>query len=215
MSARLVSSTGVTARYSGTGATLSFPDLAISRGEHTLLLGPSGSGKSTFLNLLTGLHVPTSGTIIIDDTNLATLTNAERDRFRGRRTGLVMQRLHLIGALTIAQNLQLARSLVGNSVDTNHTLQLLDALGIADKRDQYPRQLSQGEAQRAAIARALVNDPALIVADEPTSALDDTNCAAAVALLKAQAERCSATLLIATHDARLSPHFQHIVRLGV
>jgi putative ABC transport system ATP-binding protein len=127
---------------------------------------------------------------------------------------MVMQRLHLISAMTIRANLLLAQRLVGTKVDHTFIEYLAQALDIVDKLDRYPRQLSQGEAQRAAIARALVNKPALLLADEPTSALDDKNCAAAIKLLLDQAALHSATLIVATHDDRIKSHFANIVLLG-
>jgi putative ABC transport system ATP-binding protein len=127
---------------------------------------------------------------------------------------MVMQRLHLISAMTIRANLQLAQRLASAAVDNALIEHLTQALGIIDKLDRYPRQLSQGEAQRAAIARALVNKPALLLADEPTSALDDKNCEAAISLLLDQAALHGATLIVATHDDRIKSRFAHVVLLG-
>lgn len=203
----------LTARY-GESASLRLPDLHIAAGQNTLLLGPSGCGKTTLINLLTGLHAAASGSILIDGVEITALTAANRDQFRGERIGLVMQRLHLINALSVRANLALTQRLAGRTEDHARIDAVLSSLNIAGKAAAMPRNLSQGEAQRVAIARAVLNRPALIIADEPTSALDDANCAAVLALLMAQASENGATLLIATHDARLLPHFAHIVRFA-
>ena len=189
------------------------PSLQIAKGEHTLLLGPSGCGKTTLLNVIAGITAPWAGHVRINGTALETLSVSERDRFRGRHIGLVMQRLHLISALTIRKNLRLAQQLTKAKFDDASILSTLEKLGLADKLDCYPRQLSQGEAQRVAIARAVINRPVLILADEPTSALDDANCLAAIDLLFEHADAHGATLIVATHDARLRARFHHVVAL--
>jgi putative ABC transport system ATP-binding protein len=127
----------------------------------------------------------------------------------------VLQRLHLIGALTVRDNLRLARYLAGLPPEPDRIDGLLADLGLATLVEARPARLSQGEAQRAAIARAVVNRPHLILADEPTSALDDRNCEAVLGLLLAQAEDCGATLVVATHDARLRAHFADRLELGL
>jgi putative ABC transport system ATP-binding protein len=197
----------------GTKTVVSLASLQVAKGEHTLLLGPSGCGKTTLLNVLAGISLPLAGLVSIDGTALDALSVSERDRFRGRRIGLVMQRLHLISALTVQNNLRLAQQLADVAVDDAGILNSLEKLGVADKLHQYPRELSQGEAQRVAIARAIVNKPALILADEPTSALDDVNCISAIDLLFAQADANSATLMVATHDARIKARFARVVTL--
>ena len=151
---------------------------------------------------------------MVEGHHLAQMSASQRDRFRGRRIGLVMQRLHLIGALTVAANLELAQSLAGLAKDRTRIDSVLDALDIARMRDRRPRTLSQGEAQRVAIARAVINRPALILADEPTAALDDDNANAALDLLFAQARGHGATLIVATHDARIKSRFAHVLRLS-
>jgi putative ABC transport system ATP-binding protein len=141
------------------------------------------------------------------------MSEGVRDQFRGTHIGLIMQRLHLIGALSVEGNLKLAQSLAGRPVDLLRIHEVLSALGVAHKVGSKPSQISQGEAQRVAIARAVINDPPLIIADEPTSALDDTSCEAAIDLLMTQATQHGATLLVATHDARIKSRFGRIVRL--
>lgn len=186
---------------------LDLPDWSVAPGEQALLLGPSGSGKTTLLSLLAGLLRPTAGSVAIAGRDLAGMRRAELDVFRGRQVGIVFQSLHLVGALSVAGNLRLARYLAKLPVDGGDIGRLLDALGIADKATALPAALSQGEAQRVAIARALINAPALLLADEPTSALDDANCHQVVELLRRQAAAHGATLLIATHDQRLKDVF--------
>jgi len=202
--------------------------LDIACGQHTLLLGPSGCGKTTLLNILACLARPITGDVTIDSVRVDLLSEAKRDHFRGQKIGLVMQRLHLIAALTVSDNLLLAQRLAGaakdhaaysinktNSANNKNSINvMLEKLGIAHKAKSYPRELSQGEAQRVAIARAVLNKPLLVLADEPTSALDDHHAEAAISLLFEQAEEHGATLIVATHDARIKSRFTHIVQLG-
>ena len=188
--------------------------LKIAQGERTLLLGPSGSGKTTLLNVLSGLALPLNGKVNIDGVSIHNLTNAQRDKFRSQNIGLVMQRLHLISALNVENNLLLAQRLAGLPRDSKQINEVLSALQITDKAKNFPRTLSQGEAQRVAIARAVLNRPKIVLADEPTSALDDANCDAAIDLLFAQAREHGATLIVATHDARIKKHFVRIHTLG-
>ena len=138
---------------------------------------------------------------------LGKLGASERDRFRGRHIGIVMQRLHLIAALSVRDNLRLAPSLAGLRVDDKRIDDVLNSFGVLAKAAGKPQEFSVGEAQRVAIARAVINKPALILADEPTSALDDENCAAALEMLLRQADENGATPVIATHDARLKSRF--------
>jgi putative ABC transport system ATP-binding protein len=186
---------------------------AVTAGEHSLILGPSGSGKSTLLHLIAGLLRPSRGRVLVAGQDLEILTPAELDAFRGKMIGIVLQRLHLIPALTVRDNLRLARTLARLPPDAARIDALLADLGLGGLAGARPSRLSQGEAQRVAIARAVVNQPALILADEPTSALDDANCETVLGLLRAQAEASGATLVIATHDARLKPHFRHRLEL--
>jgi len=178
-------------------------NLAVEPGEHLLILGPSGSGKTSLLHLAAGLLTPAAGTIRIDG-EAWPADQAGRDRLRGRRVGIVFQTLRLVSALSLADNLRLAARLAAQPTDG--VAALIDELGLSNRARARPRALSQGEAQRAAIARALVARPALLLADEPTSALDDANCDRAAELLLRSAERAGSTLVVATHDARLQRH---------
>ncbi len=197
----------------GDGQSLRFPGLSLEAGAHCLVLGPSGCGKSTLLHLVTGLLRPLAGTIRVAGTDLGVLRGAALDRFRGRHMGVVFQRLHLLPALSVRDNLLAARYLAGLPRDPARVDTLLERLGVAHRAGARPDALSFGQAQRVAIARALVNAPTLVVCDEPTSNLDDRNAAEVLSLLFEHAGQERATLLVATHDARLRPHFEHLVEL--
>jgi putative ABC transport system ATP-binding protein len=194
-------------RRFGERTVLELQHWAVTTGRHCLVVGLSGSGKSTLLHLIAGLLSPTRGKIMVAGRELTNLPPATLDALRGQRIGIVLQRLHLIGALTVRDNLRLARYLAGLPPEPGRIDRLLADLGLAALAGARPGRLSQGEAQRVAIARAVVNRPDLILADEPTSALDDRNCQAVLGLLLGQAEDCGATLLVASHDARLWTHF--------
>ncbi|MFN3521960.1 MAG: ABC transporter ATP-binding protein [Phenylobacterium sp.] len=184
-----------------------------ARGEHTLLLGPSGSGKTTLINLLTGLRTPTTGQVWIDGQEMSALPAGARDALRKRTIGLVFQTLRLVSALTVRQNLSLAQHIVLGRSEAAEIAELIERVGLSHRADARPRELSQGEAQRAAIARALCTRPALVVADEPTSALDDANAQAMADLLLRSAAATGATLLIATHDTRMKQRFARTLEL--
>ncbi len=200
--------TGVAQRYGRTPA-VRIDAWRAQPGEHWLLAGDSGSGKTTLLHILAGLTTPTEGSVVVGGTDLATLAGSARDRWRGRSVGLVPQRLHLVAALDVRSNLLLAQFLAGLPQDRARVDELLAALGVGDLALRYPRQLSQGQAQRVAVARAVVNRPALVLADEPTASLDDSHAAATLRLLRQQAEATGATLVVASHDARVRPLLPH------
>ncbi|MGY4538956.1 ABC transporter ATP-binding protein [Mucilaginibacter gilvus] len=187
---------------------LSFRDWTVTQGEQWLMLGESGSGKTTLLHLLTGLLKPSHGEVYINQTAICQLSNTKMDHFRGAHIGLIFQRAHLIKSLTVLQNLLLAQSLAGLPVNNKRVEDVLNSLNIADKKANYPSQLSQGQLQRVSIARAVVNKPSLLIADEPTSSLDDRNARAVLDLLITQAEQNNATLLIATHDKRVQERIE-------
>jgi putative ABC transport system ATP-binding protein len=189
-------------------------DWSVAAGENWLVLGPSGSGKTTLLHILAGILTPTEGSVSIAGRALDELPAGELDRFRGRNIGIVFQRLHLISSLSVLGNLLLAQYLAGTRQDVGAAQALLASLGLADKAHSPPRALSFGQSQRAAVARAVINKPRLILADEPTSNLDDANAAAALDVLLAQAGACNATLVIATHDRRIRERFEHRITLG-
>jgi ABC-type lipoprotein export system ATPase subunit len=192
--------------YSGSNS-IEFPDFSFNQGEHVLILGQSGCGKTTLLHLICGILKPKSGTVTIDGQNLANLSGAQLDKFRGKKIGIIFQTPHFADALTVKENLNLTQYLAGRPKNDAEIKSILEDLSISHKLKSSVKALSQGEKQRVTIARALINNPTLILADEPTSALDDKNCEAVVNLLKSQAQKQNATLLIVTHDNRLNQMF--------
>ncbi|MEW5862822.1 MAG: ABC transporter ATP-binding protein [Pseudomonadota bacterium] len=209
----MLSLKGVRKRY-GAADALVLERFEAAAGEHWLVLGPSGSGKTTLLHLIAGLLAPSEGEIVVAGQPLAGLAGAALDRWRGRTVGIVPQKLHLVPSLTVRQNLALAPWLAGLPQEPDRAGQLLAELGLADKASARPHELSHGEAQRVAVARAVMNRPKVLLADEPTSNLDDAACAATLELLAAQARACGATLVIATHDRRARERFDRQLRLG-
>jgi ABC-type lipoprotein export system ATPase subunit len=199
--------------YDGT-EVLRVDTLRAAQGEHWLVLGPSGSGKSTLLHILAGLLRPTRGEVIVAGQRLNALKSADVDRFRGQHVGIVLQQLHLVPTLTVEKNVLLAQYLAGVAQDRRRVADVLASLDLADKLHAYPHELSHGQAQRVAVARAVVNKPALLLADEPTSNLDDVRCLQALDLLMSQARACNATLLIATHDRRITERVANQFTLG-
>ncbi|SEJ55883.1 putative ABC transport system ATP-binding protein [Dyadobacter sp. SG02] len=190
-----------------TGTTLRFPDWTVAAGEQWLLLGESGSGKTTLLHMLGGLLRPASGSVVVNGADLYALPARALDRFRGRHIGIVFQQPHLIRSLTVEENLAIAQTFAGVGKDPLRIREVLDALDMELLRRSYPQELSQGQAQRVGIARALVNRPALLLADEPTSSLDNRNAEAVIRLLSELAVTQSATLVISTHDDRVKDAF--------
>jgi len=186
---------------------LALADWRLDAGEHALVLGPSGSGKTTFINIVTGLLTPTEGQMDVAGEPMSNLPPAARDDLRKRTIGLVFQTLRLIPALTVSDNIALAQHIATGASDPAAVAAIIARVGLSHRADAKPRALSQGEGQRAAIARALITRPRLVVADEPTSALDDANAAAMVDLLFETAESTGATLLVATHDGRIAHRF--------
>ncbi|WP_397403243.1 ABC transporter ATP-binding protein [Phenylobacterium sp.] len=208
----LIEARGLTHRI-GNRTILDLASFQVVSREHALLLGPSGSGKTTLINILTGLVTPTSGDVLIDGRAMTGATAAARDALRRDKIGLVFQTLRLVSALTVRENLSLAQNLAKGRSDRSEIDALIARVGLSHRADARPRDLSQGEGQRAAIARALCTKPALLVADEPTSALDDVNAQAMIDLLLESAAASGSTLLIATHDHRIRPRFPRAVEL--
>jgi len=179
--------------------------LTVQAGEFVAVMGPSGSGKSTLLNLIAGLDRPSSGTVVVDGVDLATLGEGGLARFRRQRVGFVFQFFNLLGSLTVAGNIRIPAQLarVKPRVAEQRVHQLLDQLDLAGVADHFPTRLSGGERQRVAVARALVNRPALLLADEPTGALD-SRAGDHVMELLARLHRDGQTILLVTHDAKLA-----------
>lgn len=191
------------------GSTLSFPDVDVTQGSVLLLKGPSGCGKSTWLALVAGLVAPGSGELTVADQPLGALTNVAADAWRARAIGFLPQKLHLSAALTVQKNMGLVFWASGLPEDTARISVALHALGVQDLAGRKPAQLSGGQAQRVALARAVLLQPRVILADEPTASLDDEAAADAVGLLLATARQHGATLVIATHDARVAAGLAH------
>ncbi len=192
----------LTHAYGGT-TVLNVASWQAEPGAQWLMLGPSGSGKTTLLHVLAGILRPTSGRVTVAGQDLMTLSASQMDRFRGKNVGLVLQQLHLIDSLSVLNNLLLAQYLAGEPQNAVRARAVLASLDLADKAHARPHALSHGQAQRVAVARAVVNRPKLLLADEPTSNLDDLRCTQVLDLLLEQAQVCGATLVIATHDQRI------------
>jgi len=198
----------------GSRVVLNLDDWRLRSGEHALVLGPSGSGKTTFINIVTGLLTPTEGRLNIAGEPMSSLPAAARDTLRRQNIGLVFQTLRLIPALSVRDNIALAQHVATGAADAAAVSAIIARVGLAHRADAKPRMLSQGEGQRAAIARALITRPKLVVADEPTSALDDANAEAMVDLLFETATATGATLLVATHDGRIAHRFANRLMLA-
>ena len=192
---------------------IQFSDLKIQTGEQFLLLGESGSGKTTLLHLLGGLLKSQRGSIEVNRTDITKLSESALDRFRGQHYGFIFQRNHLISALSVEKNLLMAPFLAGLKQDKERVEEVLNQLGIVEKKHAAIRELSLGQAQRVAIARAILNKPSVILADEPTSALDDKNCDRVSDLLLSVVDQNKATLIIATHDQRLKNKIKNLIQL--
>ena len=180
-------------------------DLEIPRGQFVAILGPSGSGKSTLLGLLAGLDSPTSGSIVLDGDEIAGLPEDRMAELRGRKIGFVFQSYHLIPTLTAEENVLLPHELTGGGADgASRARDLLDSVGLQDRRDHYPVQLSGGEQQRVALARAFMTRPPILLADEPTGNLDSQNGVRILELLFGMNRREGSTLVLVTHDQELA-----------
>lgn len=194
-----------------TGPVARLPWLRLASGEAGLLLGASGSGKTSLLLAMAGLARLYGGTVELDDVSLSRLSKVASDHFRGRYIGLIFQDLHLIGGLSVLDNVLLAPFAAGLEQDRAAALSLLDRLGLADHAGRPAQRLSRGQAQRVAIARAMLLRPKLILADEPTASLDDAACDRVCDLLLSAARETGAALLIATHDQRLKARIPLVV----
>ncbi|HMR81858.1 MAG TPA: ATP-binding cassette domain-containing protein [Niabella sp.] len=190
-----------------------FPDIQCKAGDILLITGSSGKGKTTLLHLLAGLLKPQSGHIYIDGTDITALHAGSLDKFRGQKTGIIFQQSHFVASLSVIENLLLAPYLTGIKTNKERAKELLTQLNIAEQANKKPSRLSQGQLQRASIARALMNNPAVILADEPTSSLDDENCHKVATLLQEQAAITNAALVIVTHDQRLKQLFHQKIEL--
>ena len=190
-----------------------FPDVRCADREALLILGRSGTGKTTLLHLLALLLKPDSGSVTINQTDMTQLSPAQTVAFRARHVGIVFQKPHFVSSLSVLDNLLLANYLAGQQQNKERARQLAAQLGFGDHLSKKTHQLSQGEQQRVSIARAVMNQPQVILADEPTSNLDDDNTERVVRLLREQSEQIGASLIVVTHDQRLKDVFQNRIEL--
>lgn len=191
----------------------SFPDVRCNNGDALLILGQSGTGKTTFLHLLALLLKPASGSVVINNTDLTTLSPAQTAAFRAANVGIVYQKPHFVSSLSVMDNLLLTNYLASKPQAKERAHALADQLGFAEHLTKKTNQMSQGEQQRVSIARAVMNQPAVILADEPTSSLDDENASRVIALLREQAGQIGASLIVVTHDQRLKDAFTNQINL--
>ncbi|MGJ9414273.1 ABC transporter ATP-binding protein [Aeromicrobium sp. CF4.19] len=189
-------------------------DLTITAGSFTAVMGPSGSGKSTLLNVAAGLDTPTSGRIVVGDTDISRLSADELTTFRRRHVGFIFQAYNLLPHLTVSENLRLPWWLDDRSPDLAREAELLRAVGMDGAADRLPAELSGGQAQRVAIARALALEPDVIFADEPTGALDSHTGATVLQVLRTAVAGLRQTLVLVTHDAQVAAAADEVVFLA-
>lgn len=209
----MIRTEGLSFRYTQGQSALQFPDVVCESGGALLITGQSGSGKTTLLSLIGGLLKPEAGKVCIGTEDFATLSAKKLDQFRGKHIGFVLQHHYFVESISVENNLMLAQSASGNKADKNRVVELLRELNLAEKAKKRPSQLSGGERQRLGIARALVNQPAMILADEPTSSLDRKHCDEVIELLKNHTARHRASLIVVSHDERLKAEFQNQLAL--
>ncbi len=211
----MIEITGLDFQYGEGGFSLSVPDLSIGKGERAAVIGPSGSGKTTLLNLIAGIARPQSGRVVTAGHDLADLDEGAIRNFRIENIGLVFQEFELLEYLDVVDNVLLPYR-VNNTLRLDSDVRqrasdLLDSVGIGDKQDRYPDQLSQGERQRVAVCRALLVNPPLLLADEPTGNLDPANKGKVLDILVDYAEANDATLVTVTHDSDLLTRFERVI----
>ncbi|UQK59856.1 ABC transporter ATP-binding protein [Fenollaria massiliensis] len=185
----------------------------VEKGEFISIIGASGSGKSTLLHLLGGLDYPTSGKVLIDDTDIYALKDDERTIFRRRNIGFVFQAYNLLPMLNVYENIIIPFGLDGDKVDKKYVDSVIDILEIGDQKNKMPNELSGGQQQRVAIARALVTKPSLILADEPTGNLDSKSSSQVVYLLKKINKELGNTILMITHDDAVAQAAEKTLRI--
>lgn len=186
---------------------------SVEQGEFVAIIGPSGSGKSTLLHILGGVDVPTSGSVVINNTDISTLNETNLAIFRRRQIGLIYQFYNLIPILTVKENLTLPLLLDGRKPDENVINDLIKKLGLEHRLNHLPNQLSGGQQQRVSIGRALVNNPALMLADEPTGNLDSENSKEIISLLRHFNREYKQTVVIITHDEKIALSADRIISI--
>lgn len=201
----------------GTGETqikaLDNVSLSVESGEFVAIIGPSGSGKSTLLHILGGVDVPTSGSVVINGVDISNLDETALAIFRRRQIGLIYQFYNLIPILTVKENLTLPLLLDGRKPDERVVDDLLKTLGLTERVNHLPNQLSGGQQQRVSIGRALINNPALMLADEPTGNLDSENSREIVSLLRKFNKENNQTVIIITHDERIAMSADRVISI--
>lgn len=186
---------------------------SVNKGEFVAIVGPSGSGKSTLLHILGGVDRPTSGKVYVDNTDMYQLNETKLAIFRRRQIGLIYQFYNLIPVLSVEENITLPLLLDGHKVDRKQLDELVSVLGLEKRMSYLPNQLSGGQQQRVSIGRALINNPAIVLADEPTGNLDSKNSGEIVELLKMFNRTYNQTLIIITHDERIALQAQRIIAI--
>ena len=189
-------------------------NFSLPQGAFVAIVGPSGSGKTTLLGLLAGLDTPSSGSVLLDDQDFSALDEDARAKLRGEKVGFVFQSFQLIPTLTALENVQVPLELRGDDGAEARARDLLRRVGLGDRLDHFPTQLSGGEQQRVAIARAFSNSPRILFADEPTGNLDSDTGARIVELLEALNRESNVTVVLVTHDHALAGRAQRIIRLS-
>ena len=184
-------------------------NLTLGIKETCLITGPSGSGKTTLLSLLSGIHAPQGGTVKYNDISLFELSEQERDIFRSSNIAIMFQNFHLIKTLNVIQNINILGALSNTSYDASYGLELLNKLGLGQKKEQKISSLSIREQQRLALVRALAIQPKWLLCDEPTSALDDNNTKIMLDIITEETEKIGASLIIVTHDQRVKQHMHY------
>lgn len=188
-------------------------NLKINKGEFVAIVGPSGSGKSTFLHLVGGLERPSSGTIKVDGKDICCLSDRELAKYRRQKVGFVFQQYNLIPVLNVAENIELPVKLDNRKVDKGYINELMELLGISDRKNHLPSQLSGGQQQRVAIARALSAKPSIILADEPTGNLDTKTTEEVINLLKSSIKKYNQTLIMITHNENIAKKADRIISI--
>ncbi|MBS6024944.1 MAG: ABC transporter ATP-binding protein [Paeniclostridium sp.] len=188
-------------------------NLKINKGEFVAIVGPSGSGKSTFLHLIGGLERPSSGTIKVDGIDICCLSDKELARYRREKVGFVFQQYNLIPVLNVEENIELPIKLDNKKVDKKYISELMDLLGLGDRKNHLPNQLSGGQQQRVAIARALSAKPSIILADEPTGNLDTKTTEEVMELLKTSIRKYNQTLIMITHNENIAKKADRIITI--
>jgi len=209
----MIQTENLTYQYKKRGAILSFPNIALEKGENLLILGESGIGETTLLHLLAGLLKPVTGKILINKVTLNSLKNNKLDQFRGENIGLVFQKKHAIESLNVFNNLK-ARLLFSNALVNDKKIEIvLEQLALSELKTSKVSELSEGQLQRLGIVLSVIHNPQVILADEPTSSLDDKNCKIVIELLKNQAKQTNANLIVITHDHRIKSFFLNSITL--